>query len=292
MTSVASSVRVADFLTYAGDFLRSRPAEHSVILTNATRRSDGTDEGNRWAWATADGAVVAAAMHTPPFGAYVSLGPDDAIAALAGELHERRRDLPGVGGLRRQADAFAGAWGRRTGAAVETVMRQGLYVADAVTAPKGVPGGIRRADPAELGLLRDWVIEFHADTHLPIEPASDLPERVAAGRLWLWVVDDRPVSMTGTTAAVGGVSRVQYVYTPPDDRGRGYASACVAAVTARELAVPGRTCMLYTDLANPTSNGIYQAVGYRRIGEAVQLTFDQPGTNDQPASNAEPASND
>jgi predicted GNAT family acetyltransferase len=66
---------------------------------------------------------------------------------------------------------------------------------------------------------------------------------------------------------------VQYVYTPVDQRGHGYASACVAAVTARELAEPGRTCVLYTDLANPTSNGIYQAVGYRLLGEAVQLGF-------------------
>ena len=82
--------------------------------------------------------------------------------------------------------------------------------------------------------------------------------------------------MAAVTVAQGGVSRVQLVYTPPENRKRGYASACVASLTARELAVPGRTCMLNTDLANPTSNGIYQAIGYRRVGEAEELRFDPP----------------
>ena len=68
----------------------------------------------------------------------------------------------------------------------------------------------------------------------------------------------------------GGVSRVQLVFTPPELRGHGFASACVAVVTARELAA-GRTPMLYTDLANPTSNAIYQRIGYRWVTEAVSL---------------------
>jgi predicted GNAT family acetyltransferase len=80
--------------------------------------------------------------------------------------------------------------------------------------------------------------------------------------------------MAGITAPAAGVARVVLAYTPRELRAHGYASACVAALTARQLAEPGRTCMLYTDLANPTSNGIYQAIGYRRIGEAVHIVFD------------------
>jgi predicted GNAT family acetyltransferase len=82
--------------------------------------------------------------------------------------------------------------------------------------------------------------------------------------------------MAAVSAAQGGVSRVGLVYTLPENRKQGFASACVASLTAQELATPGRTCMLYTDLANPTSNGIYQAVGYRRVGDAVELTFHTP----------------
>lgn len=276
MTSVLSTDRADDFLAASGAYLRSRPAEHSVILTNSEARVDVRDADNLWAWAQADDeTVVATAMHTPPFGAYVSLGADDAIRQLAGHLHERGRKLPGVGGLRPQAEVFADEWVRRAGGVAKPSMRQGIYVADRVTPPDGVPGRLRSADAGDLPLLREWVAGFHADTGLPPEGPNDLEVRVASGRLCVWVVDGRPVSMAGATAPAAGVSRVQYVYTPPDQRGRGYASACVAALTARELAVSGRTCMLYTDLANPTSNGIYQAVGYRRLGEAVQLAFGQ-----------------
>jgi predicted GNAT family acetyltransferase len=274
MTDVRWTDQAAEFLTYAGDYLRSRPAEHSVILTNAERRIDLTGADNLWAWVTsADGAVTAAAIHTPPFGAYVSVGADDAIAALADGFHERGRSLPGVGGFRQQAEVFAAKWGRLTDARIETTMRQGVYVADAVTPPTGVPGRMRRVDAADRTLVGEWVADFHVDTGLPPQPSSDIDERIASGRLFVWVVDDRPVSMAGVTPPAAGVSRVQYVYTPADRRRRGYASACVAALTAKELAEPGRTCMLYTDLANPTSNGIYQAVGYTRLGEAVQIVF-------------------
>jgi hypothetical protein len=274
MTDVRWTDRAGEFLTYAGDYLRTRPAEHSVILTNAERRIDVASEDNLWTWVTsAEGAVTAAAIHTPPFGAYVSLGPDDAIEALAGGIHDRGRGLPGVGGFRQQAEAFAAEWSRLTGARLESTMRQGVYVADAVTPPTGVPGRMRRVDVGDRALAREWVADFHVDTGLPAEVSSDLDERIASGRLFAWVVDDRPVSMAGVTPSAAGVSRVQYVYTPPDRRRHGYASACVAALTAKELAEPGRTCMLYTDLANPTSNGIYQAVGYRLLGEAVQIAF-------------------
>jgi GNAT superfamily N-acetyltransferase len=274
MTDVRWTDQAGEFLTYAGDYLRARPAEHSVILTNAERRIDLASGDNLWTWVrSADGTVTAAAIHTPPFGAYVSLGPADAIAALARGFHQRSRGLPGVGGFRPQATAFAAEWGRLTGARVETTMRQGAYVADAVTPPTGVPGRMRRVDAADRALAREWVADFHADTGLPAEASADLDERIAAGRLFVWVVDDRPVSMAGVTPPAAGVSRVQYVYTPADRRRHGYASACVAALTAKELAEPGRTCMLYTDLANPTSNGIYQAVGYRLLGEAVQIAF-------------------
>jgi len=94
--------------------------------------------------------------------------------------------------------------------------------------------------------------------------------------LFVWEVDGAVVSMAAVTVAQGGVSRVGLVYTPAENRKRGFASVCVASLTACELTTAGRTCMLYTDLANPTSNSIYQAVGYRRVGDAVELRFEAP----------------
>ena len=274
MTDVRWTDQAAEFLTYAGDYLREWPAEHSVILTNAERRVDLLDADNLWGWAVSPGgAVVAAAIHTPPFGAYLSLAPDEPIRVLAAAFHKRGRQLPGVGGFRRPVETFAAEWARRTSAEIQTTMRQWAYTADTVTLPNGVPGRIRRADLGDRPMLAEWVAGFHVDTGLPAEPSADLDDRIEDGRLFVWLVDDRPVSMAGVTPPAGGVTRVQYVYTPADQRGHGYASACVAAVTAGELAATGPTCMLYTDLTNPTSNGIYQAIGYRLLGEAVQVGF-------------------
>jgi predicted GNAT family acetyltransferase len=90
--------------------------------------------------------------------------------------------------------------------------------------------------------------------------------------LLLWD-DEKPVSMIGLNPPVAGVVRIGPVYTPPPLRRRGYAGSAVAAVTRRALAGGVRRCMLYTDLANPTSNKIYAEVGYRRCGDWEEIAL-------------------
>lgn len=128
-----------------------------------------------------------------------------------------------------------------------------------------------------LALLRSWAAAMTAEIGLTAGRDDLVGLRIAAGNLLVWEDSERIVSMAAVTAAQSGVSRVQLVFTPPELRRRGYASACVAALTAAELAVPGRRCMLYADLANPTSNTVYQSTGYRRVGVTVDLLF-QAGT--------------
>jgi predicted GNAT family acetyltransferase len=83
-----------------------------------------------------------------------------------------------------------------------------------------------------------------------------------------------PVSSARRTADVGGIVRVGFVYTPPHLRRRGYASACVAAASEAILRGGAVACMLYADLANPTSNAIYQRLGYRPVSDAAEYRFD------------------
>jgi predicted GNAT family acetyltransferase len=97
------------------------------------------------------------------------------------------------------------------------------------------------------------------------------------GLIWLWEMDSEPVSMAWLTPPVGGVSRVSGVYTPSDLRGHGYASACVARISEHALATGSRLCMLYTDLANPISNKIYQRIGYRPVADAQEWFFTAAG---------------
>lgn len=268
-----------EYLDRAGVFLRRRPVEHSVLLTTATAHVGEkvvAAESNFWLWVEDDEEVVAAALHTPPHGAYLSTGPAEAMRTLARTLWQLRTGLPGVAGLDNSPQEFATEWSRLGGPQATQAMGQGLYVADAVSIPSGIPGRLRLATDGEAPLLREWADQFWAEAGARPSADDEVGPRIAAGLLFIWEVDDAAVSMAAVTVAQGGVSRVGLVYTPAENRKRGFASVCVASLTARELTTPGRTCMLYTDLANPTSNSIYQAVGYRRVGDAVELSFETP----------------
>ena len=265
-----------EFLDHVGAFLRRRPVEHSVLLSVATAHLGepvASADADLWLWAEDNGEVVVAAQHTPPHAAYLSTGPAPAIHVLARSLWLMRPGLPGVAGLGNAPLEFAAQWSRLGGPKATPTMQLGVYAADDVTLPRGIAGLLRPATEADAVLLRRWVDQFVAEAGVKSVTADQIGPRIDARLLFVWEVDGTPVSMAAVTAAAGGVSRVQYVYTPPKIRNHGYASACVAALTARELDHPGRTCMLFTDLANPTSNGIYQAVGYRRLGQAAELTF-------------------
>jgi predicted GNAT family acetyltransferase len=69
------------------------------------------------------------------------------------------------------------------------------------------------------------------------------------------------------------------VYTPPTWRRRGYAGACVSALSAHLLATEAQMCVLYAQLANPTSNGIYRSIGYRPVIEILLYRFGELGSS-------------
>jgi ribosomal protein S18 acetylase RimI-like enzyme len=266
-----------EYLDGAGSFLRRRPVEHSVLLSVVASHLADTVARARpdlWLWVEDHAEVVAAAQNTPPHGAYLSTGPTEAMQALARTLWRLRPDLPGVAGLGSAPREFATEWSRLGGPQAAVATRLGLYAADDVTLPLGIAGRLRLATDADASLLRDWSQQFVAEAGVTPSTQDRVGPLIHAGLLSVWEVDGAMVSMAAVTVAEGGVCRVQLVYTPPENRRRGYASACVAALTARELTTAGLTCVLYTDLANATSNDIYQAIGYRRVGDAVDLRFD------------------
>ncbi len=279
-----------EYLAVAGAFLRRRPVEHSVPLSSAAAGSgpDVPDIGsNLWLWVEDDEGVDAAAQHTPPHGAYLSTGP-------AGPGRCTR--WPGCcGGCAPTCRALR-VWATRhrtspPNGRASVAPGQPLVCGRACTPPMtsascpGIPGRLRPATDGDAPLLRVWAEQFFAEAGATPSGRDEIGPRIEAGRLAVWEMDGAPVSMASVTPAQGGVSRVALVYTPPQQRKRGFASACVASLTARELAVPGRTCMLFTDLANPTSNRIYRAVGYRSVGDAVDLRFaTPPAVPDRPSA--------
>jgi len=230
--------------------------------------------GARW-WAGHDGTdVVAAFMHTPPFPLHVAFATPDEARALAVALAGQGDDLPGVGGLRAPAEAFADEWVRHTRGSARTTMEVGRFALPGrAVVPFEVPGAFRRATAEDLPVVDAWHQDFVDAIEGGGRTAPGLEAHVADGRVGLWVDGGSPVSMAYASPASGGLTRVSGVWTPPGLRGHGYASGVVAALS-NERVDAGEACMLFTDLANPTSNAIYQAMGYRRVGDAVTIAFD------------------
>ena len=269
------------FLARAGDFLRSRPALHTVPLTvTETLRTCGADaygaEAPIFGWLERAGEVRATFFRTPPRRLNLTpLTPEDAdalAACLAG-----LGGLPGVSADHDTATAFAEAWQRHTGATPTLHERQRLYRLGTLTPPKPLPEGRGRvAGEQDREQLILWYREFAAaiGASPSTDPGSWAEARIAHQRVTFWETPDgTPVAMAGVTPMVAGQIRVAPVYTPVHLRGRGYAGATTVEVSRAALAAGAAEVLLFADLANPTSNGLYQRIGYRPVTDFAVYDF-------------------
>jgi predicted GNAT family acetyltransferase len=151
-----------------------------------------------------------------------------------------------------------------------------MYVLGELRSPLGVPGEARPARNADAELVTHWVSAFHEEA-APSRPSDDWPtwarRRIVQGDVWMWIDDGEPVSMAAKSAPAAGVSRVGPVYTPPDRRRRGSGTAVTAATSRAAIDGGAGYVVLYTDLANPVSNSIYQAIGFVPDHDAEERDF-------------------
>ena len=266
-----------EWLERAAPVLLADEARHNLILGIAgTLRDRPGLYPEQELWLVEDGGrAVTAALQTPPW-RLVLAGME--VAPLVEAID---RELPGVVASVDEAHAFAAAWHARTGAAIRPGRDQGIYALERVIPPRPAPGRSRPADDGDRQLIEHWLHGFAVEALGEEEPNRANLERMVEQRLAadersgyaLWEVDAEPVSLTGFGSETPNGSRIGPVYTPPEHRGRGYASALVAEVSQARLDAGRRFCFLYTDLANPTSNKIYAAIGYERVGDSVEIDF-------------------
>jgi RimJ/RimL family protein N-acetyltransferase len=221
--------------------------------------------------------VVGVAMHTPPHKVFLARMPAAAAAGLAVTVAGAGRPVPGVTGEIGAVGSFADAWQRRTGIRSTVAVSMRMYRLFELVTPTGVPGGPRPADTTDVEVVAAWLGAFHdeAQPHAPLEDWTSVAlRRVTSGQFRLWDLDGATVSMAGFSDPAAGVSRVGPVYTPSAWRGRGFGSAATAAATAAAQRARAGQVVLYTDLANPTSNAIYQDIGYRVDHDAEERAFE------------------
>jgi len=270
----------ASFADRVAPLLADDPVGTTVLATVLDDVVQGARDypDSRWlAVETLAGTLSGVAMHTPPHRSWLAPMPAEAAIALGGHLVdwvEAGRAVPGLAGARPTVDAVAAVWGtRRPEDRLVEVTAMRLYELGTLVPPPDVPGSARAVGPADLSLAVEWVEAFAWETGSPAaDPEAAVRARASGqGSLLLWVVEGAAVSMAGGTATVAGVARIGPVYTPPAHRRRGYGAAVTAAATRLALDDGASGVCLFTDLANPTSNAIYQRLGFRPRGDYVEV---------------------
>jgi predicted GNAT family acetyltransferase len=270
----------AEFLEGAAPLLLEDEARHNLILGLAGGlRDNATLYPEHRLWLVEDGgATVGAALRTPPHNLAVARPrAEGALEALAAAIDD---EPPGVVGALPEAEAFATLWAARTGASARRRFALMIYALEAVRPVTGVPGRAREATPDDRPFLLDWWRAFtievgHARPGDEAEIARAVDRRLTAvdAGFVLWE-DDGPVSFAGFGGQTPNGIRIGPVYTPASLRGRGYASALVAELSARLLSGGRRFCFLYTDASNPASNKIYQRIGYEHVCDSAEIAFE------------------
>jgi GNAT superfamily N-acetyltransferase len=290
---------VAGFLAVAGDFLRADRARNTVMLSvteslrltqpaSQPRHGAGTgaepDRSPLFGWwagntdNTDNGEppqVIGAFLHSPAFPLLVTEVPAEAAADLAAKTLNGRRVI-GVNSYSETAAAFAAAWREQTHCQVDLHRRMRLYRLAELSWPDPPPAGApRTAAETDAALVTGWFNAFarEVDDAADADQAAAVRDRISYGGVTLWETDSVPVALASVTRQVAGMVRVGPVYTPPELRGHGYASAVTAEVSRAALAGGADEVLLYTDLANPVSNSIYQRIGYQPVEDRVVLTF-------------------
>jgi predicted GNAT family acetyltransferase len=277
--------RVDEFLAAAGEFLAAREAEHNLMLgiCSSIRASTAPVAENPPTFATvtdAGGRIVAASLRTPPRNQLLSwIDEPQAVDALVDDL--RGSDLPGLLGPKDPAARFVRRWTDLTGQAAHVEVAERIFRLDRVIPPgRPAEGDWRFGGPHDRDLIARWWSAFVAEA-FPEGPALDdaaaVADRViASDNIWLYLWEDggEVVSLVGSSGETPNGIRIGPVYTPPEHRKRGYASALTAAASQDQLDRGRRFVFLFTDLANPTSNKIYQAIGYEPVCDVDMYRFE------------------
>lgn len=225
--------------------------------------------------AVENGGVHLAAVMTPPHKLQLAApcGSDiKAVKLLAEELRNEGWTIPGVIGEKELVTAFAEQWNEP----FSTGMKQRIHKLEKVNPVDFSSGSLRQAIPEDTDLVRNWALGFYRDCfgeggyHRELNMALKMIEK---GSIFLWC-DPKPVSMAARTRPTKRGESISFVYTPPDFRGRGYATSVTAGLSQLLLDQGREFCCLYTDLANPTSNSIYMKIGYTPVADVMDIIFE------------------
>lgn len=262
-------------------FLLEREDTYSLFLGILQAIKNGRYENPFMATITEDEEVLALVQMTPPHPmnliVVVESRIEEIVNFLIKNILEMNIDFHSIISLKSTAYKVAEKWQEKTGSSHCLVMDQGLYRLDHINETlEDSPGTWRYANKDDAPLIEKWFNLFESDTGMSITPIDEVKKRVATfleGReVFLWEVNGNVVSMMKKSRPTKHGITVSLVFTPKEERKKGYARTLVA-VASQELLKDFDFCVLYTDMMNPTSNKIYQEIGYKKIADSVHLAF-------------------
>ena len=267
----------AEFLERTLAMRTADPVHLNVIGSVATGVLQGRtyDELHWFLIEDDDGTVVGAGAWTVPYHVLVSPMPDDAAHELGRLL--AALPTPPVAVVGPPDVCFGVAAG--SGFTPKVAMRERILVLGEFTPAVGVPGVARPpADDDDVELAVEWTVQFAQDADAELDDPRQSAESRLPGMLF-WEVDGEPVAMAShaplVTTPAGTVARIGPVFTAREHRRRGYGAAVTSAVVASVLDRPS-TIMLFADAANPTSNGVYERLGFAMVDEILDVDLLRP----------------
>ncbi len=263
------------FLEAAQPLLMMAEAENNLILgvAQGIARNPAAAKNPYLATVGNETGVLACAVHIAPFKLVITRANREPIAALARDIHAVMPQLDGVTGPSRSAEDFSLAWGKLSGSQPVFGMRLRIHETRKVIDPDNpcAPGRLRPAASSDLDRLVKWTEVFVSEARLsePVDASRVVEDAVRRGRLHVWD-NEGPVSMAAWTGKTPSGVRINFVYTPRELRGKGYATACVKALTKQQLEQGNAFCWLYTNLSNGGSSRLFKRIGYWPVSDVSE----------------------
>lgn len=268
------------FLRVCGDYLGASEAQNSLMLGLCHSMTTGEmDVKNPFFLAITCGEnLVTAAIQTPPNNIILSYSQFDVSMDLATYLKEKGVEFPGVIGPSREAERFAQAWGSLTGKAPKLSLDQKIYELEEVLNAPDIQGTLSLGTMNHLALAIEWSWLFFQesapnDIHAKAGYNNLAKNLIDKSQLYFWFLQGKPVSMACATRPTEIGISISLVFTPKEFRENGFATALVSRLSQHLLDSGKKKCFLYTNKANPTSNSIYQKIGYKYVCDSMHWVF-------------------
>lgn len=279
----------SDFLDQASPYLLRDEGRFGLAygVADAVRSGRSFGDGPDWFGVVRDDTGVrGAALQTPPHPVNIACDLQD-VEALTEALRAVNQPVESVLGTVASAEAFAARWTEGRGGKAEVFMNQRRFELTSVRRPPAPPSGAMRPARQDEGAeLLNWARAYACDCGLDpstVGTRNGGMHSLDEGRLFVWD-DGSKRSMAATARETPSGATINTVYTPPGDRGKGYASVLVADLSQRVIDGGKSFCMLFTDLANPVSNSIYTKVGYAPREDYLMLRLPSEERDPDPVS--------